>query len=160
MATSAARAVRLAGLRVDPVDRLRVPAEQLVERTLGDQPAAIQDPDPVADPLDVGQDVGREDDRRAGPQVGDERQQVAPALGIERADRLVEDQQARRGDERLGDPEPLAHPARVAADPPARRVGEPDQLEASRPRASATSASVRPCSRPASSTSSRPVIQP
>ena len=89
----------------------------------------VHDPDAVADPLDVGEDVGREDDRGAGPQVGDQGEEVAPPLGVERADRLVEDEQARRGDQRLGDPEALAHPARVAADASPRGIGQPDQLE-------------------------------
>ena len=55
----------LARLGLDPVERQRVSGEQLVERPLGHEPAAVHDPDPVADPLDVGEDVGREDDRRA-----------------------------------------------------------------------------------------------
>ena len=62
-------------------------------------------------------------------QVGDEGEQVAPALGVERADRLVEDQQARLRDEGLGDPEPLPHPARVARDPAAGGIGQADLLE-------------------------------
>ena len=37
----------------------------VVERALVTQPPAVQDRDPVADPLHVGEDVGREDDRRA-----------------------------------------------------------------------------------------------
>ena len=59
-------------------------------------------------------------------QLGDEGQQVAPALRVERADGLVEDEHRRPVDERLGDPEPLAHPARVGADPPVGGVGQPD----------------------------------
>ena len=62
-------------------------------------------------------------------QLGDQREEVAPALRVERADGLVEDQQAGLGDERLGDPEPLAHPARVAGDPAVGGIGEADLLE-------------------------------
>ena len=80
VAARPASAGLLAGLRLDPVERQRVRREQLVERPLGHQPAGGHDPDPVADPLDVGQDVGREDDRRARAQVRDEGEQVAPAL--------------------------------------------------------------------------------
>ena len=89
----------------------------------------VEDAHPVADPLDVGQHVGREDDRGGLAQLGDEREDVATTLRIERADRLVEDEEPRPIDECLGDPEPLAHPARIPADPPVRRIGQPDPLE-------------------------------
>ena len=56
----------LAGFRVQPVQRQRVSREQSIERPLGDEAAVIEDRDPVADPLDVGQHVGREDDRGPG----------------------------------------------------------------------------------------------
>ena len=35
----------------------------------------------------------------------------------------------RLGDEGMGDPEPLAHPARIAGDPSPRRIGQADALE-------------------------------
>ena len=64
----------------------------------------------------------------ARPELRDEFEQVAPSRRVERADRLVEDQEARCRDERLRDPEALAHPARIGADPPPGRVGQPDAL--------------------------------
>ena len=69
-------------------------------------------------------------------------------------------QQPRLGDERLGDPEPLAHPAGVAGDPPLARRRRARPARASRSARGRASAAARPCSRAASSTSSRPVIQP
>ena len=92
-------------------------------------------------------------------QVRDEAEQVAPALRIERADGLVEEQQPRACDERLRDPEPLAHAAGVAGDPAPRCVGQADQPERLVDPGTRLAPS-RPCSRPANSTSSGPVIQP
>ena len=48
---------------------------------------------------------------------------------VEAGRRLVEQQQARLAQQRRGDPEPLAHPVRVAADPVLGAVGELDDLE-------------------------------
>ena len=62
----------LAGLGFEAVERLGIPAQELVERTFRDEPAVVDDPDPVADPLDVGQDVRREQDRGAGAQPLDQ----------------------------------------------------------------------------------------
>ncbi len=152
--------LRLPGLRVEPVERQGVAGEQVVERPLGDEAAVIEDADPVADALDVGEHVGGEDDRGALAQLGDQREQVAPALRVERADRLVEDEQVGLGHERLGDAESLAHPARVAADPAVRRIGQADALQRPAGAIARVGGATRPCSRPARVTSSRPVIQP
>ncbi len=57
---------------------------------------------------------------------GDQLEQVAPSLRIERADRLVEEQDVGPVEERLGDPQPLAHAARVATDPALARRGQAD----------------------------------
>ena len=85
---------------------------------------AIEDRDAVADALDVGEDVGRDDDRRRAAEALDQREQVAPALRVERADRLVEDEQLGLVEHGLGDAEPLAHPAGVRPDPPFGGVAE------------------------------------
>ena len=66
------------------------------ERALDDEPAVVEDRDPVADPLDVGQDVGREQDGRRAAEPGDERRGRPAALRVERADRLVEDEHGGR----------------------------------------------------------------
>ena len=90
---SAATAVALAERRDEPEDRPRVRREQLRERAFRHEPPAVEDRDAVADPLDVGEDVGRDDDRRRAARLCDQLEEVAPALRVERADRLVEDQQ-------------------------------------------------------------------
>jgi hypothetical protein len=45
------------------LDRLRAQVTQLCQRALIDQPALLEDPDSVADRLDLGQDVRGEEDR-------------------------------------------------------------------------------------------------
>ena len=80
-AASASSAGALTGLGLDPVDRQRVALEELGQRALDDEPAVGQDPDPVADPLDVGQDVRREQHGDLAAQPGDQVEHVAPALG-------------------------------------------------------------------------------
>ena len=47
------------------VDPDGILAEQLFERSGGDDPAGIDDRDPVADELDLGQQMGVQEDRRA-----------------------------------------------------------------------------------------------
>ena len=66
------------------------------------------------------------------PLVGepaDERAHVPHAGRIEAGRRLVEQQQARRAQQRPGDAEALAHAVRVAADLVLRAVGEVDGVE-------------------------------
>ena len=96
---------------------------------------------------------------RAGEAL-DQLEQVAPALRVERADRLVEDQQLRLVEHRLGDPEPLAHPAGVRPDPPLAGFAETRPLERRADARPAAPAPLRPARRPTSSSSSRPFIQP
>ena len=86
----------LAGLDLDAIHREREPVEELIERTLDDEPAAVEDADAVADPLDVGEDMAREQHRRLAAERGDELEHVAPALGVERAHGLIEDQDGGR----------------------------------------------------------------
>ena len=98
----------------------------------------VEDRDPVADPLDVGEDVGREQDGGRAAEAGDEVEDVAPALRVEGAHRLVEDDDGWPMDERPGDPEPLAHPARVGAGAAVGRgdAGRPGPGRRRRPRSS------------------------
>ena len=81
----------LAGLGLDPPDGQRVAVEELGELALDDEAPVIEDPDAVADPLDVGEDVGREQHGGRAAERGDEVEDVAPALRVEGADGLVED---------------------------------------------------------------------
>ena len=101
--------------------------------------------DAVADELDL---VSRcELSRTATPRArssSSRRADGAPAGRVERARRLVEEQQPRRPDERLRDPEPLLHPLRHRRRPGGRgRLGEPDELEQLAPLRCAAAASRR-----------------
>ena len=55
---------------------------------------------------------------------------VDPAERVQRAGRLVEDDELRPGDQRDGEPEPLLHALGEPADPVARAVGEADEGQA------------------------------
>ena len=88
-------------------------AQQDVRRGGLDEPAVVEDRDVVADTLDVVEDVGRVEDRRLALQLAHQVEDVLPADGVERRDGLVEQDDRRPADERLGDAEALAHAARV-----------------------------------------------
>ena len=105
-------------------------AAKLGERALVGDPARADDRDAVAELLDLGEQVARQQngDALAG-EVADEPAHVAHPGRVEPGRRLVEQQQARPAQKRGGDAEPLAHPVRVAADPVAGAVGELDDLE-------------------------------
>ncbi len=103
--------------------------EQLVDRGLRDEAAPVEDRDAIADALDVGEDVGAHEDGRRAPEAADELEDVAAALGVERAHGLVEEEDRGPGEHRLPHAEPLAHAARVAADPASPGLGEADDLE-------------------------------
>ena len=92
-------------------------AAQVGERALVDDAPGVDDRDPVAQLLHLGQLVAGEQHR--DPFVGetaDQRAHVAHPGRVEAGRGLVEDQQARAAQQRGGDPEPLAHAVRVAAD--------------------------------------------
>ena len=124
-----------------------------------DEPPVVEDRDVVADALDVVEDVGRVEDRGLALDPLHELEHLAPADGVERADRLVEEQHRGPGDERLGDPQPLAHAAGVGLRPPVRRIGDPDQVEDLLD-ARASGRASGGYSEPTYSSVSRPVIQP
>ena len=52
-----------------------------------------------------------------------------PPNRVERAGRLVEEQEPGRSNQRLGEPEPLLHPLRHRFDPNRGGVGQPDHVE-------------------------------
>ena len=92
----AGRAARALGLgRAEPVAGRRR-RQQLVEPALVDDPAFADDRDPVAELLDLGQQMAREQDRDplAG-QAADEVAHVAHAGRVEAGGRLVEQEQLR-----------------------------------------------------------------
>ena len=88
-----------------------------------DEPAGPDDRDPVADPLDLGQDVRAEEDRPAGrAKLVEDVVEGALHERVEALGRLVEDGQLGVVLEGLDDADLLAHPARVVADRPAERL--------------------------------------
>src|SRR6266498_3639735 len=103
------------------VERLRAGAVEL-----DDQAVAVHDGRSRADLLDLGEKVAGQEHR--GPAGGQPRQQVADvahALRVEPVGRLVQHQQPGRPQQRGGQAEPLAHPARVGLDRPAPHRIEP-----------------------------------
>ena len=113
----------------DPERVLGERAEQDLGRCRLDEPAVVEDRDVVADPLDVVEDVGRIEDRRLALQLAHQVEDVLAADRVERRDRLVEEDDGRAADECLGDPEALAHAARIGRGPPIGGLGDPDPLE-------------------------------
>jgi len=87
-----------------------------------DEPAGVDDRDVVADALHVVEDVRGVEDRDLTPQFPHEVEDLVATDRVEGADGLVEQEDGRRADERLGDPQPLAHPARVGGRAPVRPV--------------------------------------
>ena len=73
--------------------------------------AQVEDCHSIADPLHVVEDVRAHEDCGRASEAGDDTQHVAAPLGVERADRLVEEEDTRLVYERLADAQPLAHPA-------------------------------------------------
>ena len=103
---------------------------ELLGRPLGDDLAAEQDDHPVADELDLAEQVRVEEDGdAAGAHLLEQLADGAAADGIERARRLVEQQDLRTADERLRDSEPLLHALRHLLDTAVARLGEGDELE-------------------------------
>ena len=90
----------------------------------------VEDDDPVAHPLDLGQQVRVEDDRRATvARRADDGPDVDPADRVERRGRLVEQDQLRVPEQRDAQPEPLLHPLREAAHRVVGTVGQADPVE-------------------------------
>ena len=104
---------------------------QLLDRADPDEPAVGEDADPVADRLDLGQEMARQHDRQ--PALVDQPAQQVEDLDhadrVDRRRRLVEDEQVRRLDQGVGDAEPLAHAARVRLDRVVGATRQPDLLE-------------------------------
>ena len=101
-----------------------------VRGALGDDPAAVDDPDVVGELVGLLQVLGGEEDGRPvvveGPHLLPDR---FAADRVEAGGRLVEEEHARLVDEGRGEVEAALHPARVAADAAVGGVGEADPLE-------------------------------
>ena len=128
-----------------------------------DQAAAGDDRDPVADQLDLAQQVRVEQNGDAATaQLLEQAADDAAPDRVEGAGRLVEQQQPRRADQRLGDAQPLLHPLRHRLHPLVPRLAEPDKVEQlaparsrrrpSRRGAGAAAAARRPSTSPGSET--------
>ena len=122
--------VAAVGAAEDDAQRVRGErAEQDVGRGGLDETAVVEDRDVVADPLDVVEDVGRVEDRGLALELAHQVEDVLATDRVERRDRLVEQDHRRPADEGLGDPEALAHAARVGRRAAVGRLGDADALE-------------------------------
>ena len=103
---------------------------ELVGGALGDHLAAVDHRDPVGEAVGLVEVLGGEQDGRAGGDpLLDRLPEADPAARVEAGRRLVEEEHRRAGDERGGEVEPAAHPARVGADQALGGVGEFEVLE-------------------------------
>ena len=95
------------------------------------EPAGIDRDEEVAHPLDLAEEVARDDD--GDPEFGagpaHEREHLVAARRVEPVRRLVEQEQARTVHQRLGELDPLLHPGRVASHRPVALLVQPDVAE-------------------------------
>ena len=116
------------------LDRRPTIAEQAGEPSDGplpDEPAGGEDPDPIADGLDLGQEVAREQDGQAAL-VDEGAEEVEDLDHPERVDggrRLIEDEDVGRLHQRVGDAEALLHATRIRFDAVVGAVGQADLIE-------------------------------
>ena len=104
-----------------------VDGDDLVERAGRDRAAVVEDDDAVAHPLDLGQQMRVEDDRRSPvARRADDRPDVLPAERVERRRRLVEEHELR-------DPRAARRPARAAAASPSRSRSPASSARSARP---------------------------
>ncbi len=98
---------------------------------LPDQPAGREDPDPVADRLDLVEQVAREQDGHVPlrDQLAQQVEDLGHAERVDRGRRLVEDEDVRILDQRIGDPESLEHASRVFLGVVVGPVGQTHLLE-------------------------------
>lgn len=92
------------------------------------QLAAVDDDHVVAGPLQLAEEVGGDQDRDAevGVDAADQAEHLVPADGVEAVGRLVEEDQLRVVDERLGQLDALLHAGGVAADGAVALLVQPD----------------------------------
>ena len=103
------------------------PRLELGGRSLGDDLAVIDDDDPVREPVRFLEVLGGEEHRGAAvDELFDDVPQLGAPLRVEAGRGLVEEEDGRLVDERRGEVESAAHPARVGAH---EAVGGVDQVE-------------------------------
>ena len=113
-----------------PVVELAALGGELAHRPGEDDPPGGEEGDLGAQRGEVVHPVAGEDHR--GPvlgEPGDDAVHVALAGGVQAVGRLVEDEQSRCGEQRGGQPEPLAHTQRESPEAVVGDVGEPDLLQ-------------------------------
>src|SRR5829696_8181003 len=105
----------------------RPTSQELRQRGVGDESAAGQDHDLVNGLGHLGQQMARDEHRASRRGVGaQELAQPADAFGVEAVGGLVQDEDVGIAEERGGEPEPLTHPEREAADPSAGGARQAD----------------------------------
>ena len=108
----------------------RRPRQQLGDRTLLDDAAAVHDGDSVAGPLHLVEEVGGQHD---GAALGHHREDHVAHLShsgrVEPVHRLVQKEQLGVCQQARGNPQPLAHSHRVFRDPVVATVGQADALQ-------------------------------
>ena len=95
------------------------------------QPSAVDHHDPVADPLELAEQVRGDDHRDAEVRTdpADELEHVVAPGGVEPVGRLVEQDERRVVDQGLGELDPLPHPGGVAAHRPVPLLVQTDVPE-------------------------------
>ena len=116
--------------RHDPFPDLALHRPQhLLGRGAPDESPARDEPDASGGRLHVRNDVRGENHDALAREIPQEIAEPHPFFRIEPAGGLVHDQQARIVEQRLGDSDPLPHPARESAQWPPPDVGEVHEVE-------------------------------
>ena len=137
-ADDAGQAAKRADAAVEPVelepeDRLALDAPlQLVGRAEGEDPAVVDDRDPVAQLVGLGHVVGRQEDGPAGDGRLPGEDELADGAGggdVEPERRLVEEEDPRVVEQAAGEVHLLALAGRQGADPLLALLVEPDRVD-------------------------------
>src|ERR671913_286203 len=104
---------------------------QGLRRVLGDDPAPVDDPDPVSKHVGLLEVLRRQEhsDALIAREPADLGPESAATLRVETSRRFVEEEYLRTVHQRESEVEAALHPARVAAYFPVRSVFEPDALQ-------------------------------
>ena len=106
------------------------PPLQLVGGAFGDDPAVVEDRDPIRELVGLVEVLGGEEDGDAAAgELADVVPHLPAAARVEPGRGLVEEDHPRRADQCHGQVEPAAHPARVRRDRPGGSVDEVEPVE-------------------------------
>ncbi len=105
--------------------------KQVAERALANEDSIREDPDPVADFLDLPKQMrGEQDGDSARFQFENQVADFKRAGGIDARCRFIEDEKRRFLDQRLGKPNPLEHSLGITSEPAVPcRVSQADERE-------------------------------